>query len=230
MKTRATAIFAACAVATGAALCASAGEDIATSAAFGSFHMDTSGAPIVMSSAGDASLMTDWPVTYRVGETVTATAPDGAVSTLASSAAAAGSVAFAPTAGGVWRLENSNGDTALVGVGWSVFNDGWSLDLGSISPFMVNTKVDGPDRRGPSFKFPPVAYSGDGWMGDSVAASTLTFIPSEGEETSLDLAGTGVVPFSFGSANVWTVRLGMADGSEREATIVVSDGFSLIFR
>jgi len=226
MKTR-NAIFGALAAATGAVFCASAGEDLVTSAAYGSFHMDTSGKPIVVPS--QAAIGELPRVTYRAGETVAATAPDGAVSTLASSAAA-GSVAFAPTAGGVWRLENSNGDTALVGVGWSVFNDGWSLDLGSISPFMVNTKGDGPDRRGPSFKFPPVAYSGDGWMGDSAAASTLTFIPSEGEETSLDLAGTGVVPFSFGSANVWTVRLGMADGSEREATIVVSDGFSLIFR
>ena len=230
MKTRATAIFAACAVATGAALCASAGEDIATSAAFGSFHMDTSGAPIVMSSAGDASLMTDWPVTYRAGETVTATAPDGAVSTLASSAAAAGSVAFAPTAGGVWRLENSNGDTALVGVGWSVFNDGWSLDLGSLSPFVMHTKGDGPDRRGRVNTFPAVAYSGDSWLGDSVATSTLTFTPPNGVASSQNLTGTGTTPFSFDDAGLWTVRLDSADGASYEAEILVSVGLTLLLQ
>jgi len=234
MKTR-NAIFGALAAATGAVFCASAGEDLVTSAAYGSFHMDTSGKPIVVPS--QAAIGELPRVTYRAGETVAATAPDGgSVPLVASAAPSAGTVAFAPTTGGLWRLVNSNGETALVGVAWSVFNDGWSLDLGSLSPFVMHTKGDGPDRRGVDYQFPPIAYSGDGWIGDSAATSTLTFIPETGESSSLDdLTGTGTTGISeagrsFNEAELWTLRLAMSNGTTLEATIRIGIGMLLFFK
>ena len=228
MKTR-NAIFGALAVATGAVFCASAGEDLATSAAYGSFRMDTSGKPIIVHS--QAAIGELPRVTYRAGETVAATAPDGgSVPLVASAAPSAGTVAFAPTTGGLWQLVNSSGETALVGVAWSVFNDGWSLDLGSLSPFAMHTKGDGPNRRGRVNTFPAVAYSGDSWLGDSVATSTLTFTPPNGVASSQNLTGTGTTPFSFDDAGLWTVRLDSADGASYEAEILVSVGFALLFR
>ena len=228
MKTR-NAIFGALAVATGAVFCASAGEDLVTSAAYGSFHMDTSGKPIIVPS--QAAIGELPRVTYRAGETVAATAPDGgSVALVASAAPSAGTVAFAPTTGGLWQLVNSSGDTALVGVAWSVFNDGWALDLGSLSPFAMHTKGDGPNRRGRVNSFPAVAYSGDSWLGDSAATSTLTFTPPIGVASSQNLTGTGTTPFSFDDAGLWTVRLDAADGTSCEAEILVSAGLTLLFQ
>ena len=103
-----------------------AGVDIATSAAYGGLRINTNAGPRVMNLLSDVEALADWPVTYRAGETVTVTTPDGETSTLVASAASAGAVAFAPTAGGLWRLGNSNGATAFFGVAWNVFNDGWT--------------------------------------------------------------------------------------------------------
>ena len=229
MKTRATAIFATYAVATGVVFCASAGEDLATSAAYGSFRMDTSGKPIVVSSQTGIGELPR--VTYRAGETVAANGPDGgSVVLVASAAPSAGTVAFVPTTGGLWQLVNSNGDTAFVGVGWSVFNDGWSLDLGSLSPFAMHTRGKGPNRRGRVNAFPTVSYSGDRWLGDSVAASTLIFTSPNGMVSSLNMTGTGTTPFSFDDTGQWTVRLDFADGTSREAEILVSAAFALRFQ
>ena len=219
-------ILTAVAVATGASIPLVA-EDLASSAAFG-FRLNTV-KPIIVSSAFDMQSLADWPVTYRAGETVTVTAPDDTVSNLTENALSSGASAFAPTAGGLWRLDNSNGESALVGVAWGVFGDGWSLDFTADLPLKMHTVGAGPDRKGQTHQFPSVAYSGDNWLGAAAAASTVTFIPPAGEPTTLNLTGTGITSFVFGKSGQWTVRLAMVDGTTREAIITVIGGLVIVF-
>ena len=217
-------ILATVAVATGAWF-PLAGEDLAISAAFG-FRLNTA-KPIVVRTRADAEAF--GAVSYRAGETVTVTAPDDTVSTLAANAPTAGAAAFTPTVGGLWRLDNSNGESALVGVAWGVFGDGWSQDFTATLSLKMHTVGAGPDRRGQTHQFPSVSYSGDNWLGAAAAASTVTFIPPDGEPTTLNLTGTGITSFVFGKSGQWTVRLAMADGTTREAVITVIGGLVIVF-
>ena len=73
-----------------------------------SFALDTTGKisyPVVLSSQAEISAMRQ--VAYRVGESVTATAPSGAASSLVADASTTGTAAFAPSSGGIWTLANS---------------------------------------------------------------------------------------------------------------------------
>lgn len=209
-----------------------AGEDLATSVAFDGVHMNTSGLPTVISSQSDIAELVAWPVTYREGDTVTATAPDGTTRTLAENAAEDGAVAFAPDAGGLWRLANSNGETALVGVSWSVFGESWALDFGTASPVRMHTIGDGPNRKVKKSKVPQVAYSGDDWLGDVSKSVSVTFTPPKDSgipPTTLQLTGTGATSFTFTEPGQWMVSLAMADGTTRTATLVVYDIFVISF-
>ena len=212
-----------------AALSLTAGDDITTSAPYGTFRMDTSGMPLAMASLEDTSILADWPISYRAGESVIMTAPDGTISTLAESSASAGAVAFTPTAGGLWRLENSNGDMVFVGVAWSVFDDAWPCVSGTCSPFRMHTVGEGPDRKAKSKTMPPIAYSGDDWIGDLSAAATLTFTSPDGTETVWNHIGTGAESFRL-SPGKWMVRLEMADNTIRTAELSLTGIFMVNFR
>ena len=233
MKIKTDAMLAVIMAAVGAAfpLAADAEE---VSATFNGFRLDTRGIPVALSTLADvASLAEDWPVTYRTGETVTYVAPDGTIGTLVSDAASAGTVPFSPNAGGLWRLVNAGVGTAYVGVGWSVFGDGsvWSFDTDL--PFRIHTVGAGSESRGRPGEFPPVAYSGDDWIGDASKAVTLTFSPPAASGLSpvvVNRSGTGTQSFTFDEAGFWTVLMEMADGTTREATVFVKAGFVLVFR
>ena len=222
------AVFTAVVIATSAALQLMAGEDLATSSTYESFNLDTSGRQIVVASQADLAALADKPVAYLAGETVTVLAPDGESIAFVTSAVADGDATFSPTTGGLWQLVNSKGQVVPVGVTWAVFNDGWSLDLGTSSSFTMHTRGDGPNRRGFVSVFPEVAYSGDRWIGDNEAASTLTFTPPNGESSSQDFTGTGTVPFLFDKIGRWNVRLDMSNGTMYEAMLYVSDGLMVI--
>ncbi len=214
-------------VVTGVSLLSMAGEVLATSEEYGGFRMNTTG-PVVVKSRVDAEAMSGWPITFRAGETVTAIAPDGErIGLVATAASQDGAVAFSPDRDGLWRFANSNGETALLGVAWGVFGAGWSLDSDAGPTMRMQTVGQGPDRRGRFNLLPPVAYSGDHWIGMAGAASVVTFIPPKGEATTMNLSGTGVVSFRFTKPGRWTVRLVMADGTVQEASINVSVGFTI---
>ena len=219
-------------VAASAVLPLFAGEDLATSAAFGGVHMNTSGLPTIISSQSDITALAAWPVTYRAGETVTVVARDGTTRTVAENVAADGAAAFAPDAGGLWQLVNSNGETALVGVSWEVFGESWALDFGTDSPVRMHTIGDGPDRKVKKSKVPQVAYSGDDWLGDVSKSVSVTFTPPTGSgipPTTLQLTGTGATSFTFTEPGQWTVSLAMEDGTTRTATLIVYGMFVISF-
>ena len=198
------------------------------SATLGGIRLNTvaTASPVVVSTAADTDVFVDLPVTYRAGETVTATAPDGeSIALVASAAPSAGSVAFEPTAGGLWRLSNSNGETVLVGVAWSVFGDCLPQDFSTAAPFVMHTKGYGPSRIGRARQFPAIAYSGDGWIGNASASAELTFLAPNGTATTNSLSGTGAMPFRFASRGQWLVTLGMEGDRTMEAVVSVEGGF-----
>ncbi len=177
-------------------------------------------------------------VTYRAGETVTLTAPDGTTATVVADAAAAGGATLAVGAGGLssdglWRLDNSNGSVAFVGVAWETFGAAWR-QAGDGRSMALDTLAEGPDRKLKKSEVPLVAYSGDDWAGDLSKAATITFTPPEGaglEATTWNKTGKGAREFTFNAKGDWTVTLAFADGTTKTATITIeSAGFMLIVR
>lgn len=87
------------------------------------------------------------------------------------------------------------------------------------SSFPLDGKQPGPDRRVIRSEVLPVAYSGDNWIGVPSKTASVTFVPPDGDSTTLSLHGTGAVEFSFRKVGRWTVRLVMDDGSVHEALL-----------
>lgn len=177
-------------------------------------------------------------VTYRAGETVTLTAPDGTTATVVADAAAAGGATLAVGAGGLssdglWRLDNSNGSVAFVGVAWETFGAAWR-QAGDGLTTALDTLAEGPHRKLKKSEAPPVAYSGDDWAGDLSKAATITFTPPEGsglETTTWNKTGDGAEAFTFNAKGDWTVTLAFADGTTKTATVTIkSTGFTLVVR
>lgn len=195
------------------------------------FKLRTGDGTAAMSSADLAT----WPVTYRAGETVTLTSPAGASTTPVSGAAANGETALAGAfnADGVWRLANSNGGSALVGVAWETFGSPWR-EASADASCRMHTEGEGPDRKLKKREAPSIAYSGDDWKGDLTKASTITFTPPEGsglEPTTWNKTGRGASAFTFNKKGVWTVELKFADNTTRTAQIdIQAAGFVLVVK
>lgn len=167
------------------------------------------------------------PVFSRAGETVTATSPGGVVTTLSTP-----SLVAVLDEGGVWTLDNSVQGSARIGVAWAVYDDGGTLaSSASSGDYGVDSKQPGPDRKARLENMLPVSYSGDNWARDVAAAATLTFVSPDGDETVLNLTGTGATTqFRFDRSGSWTVTLTMADGATRTAVINVNNGFVISFK
>lgn len=207
-----------------------AGADVlAVSDPFRGFAIRDAELPVIVKTAAEAL---DVPaVVFRAGETVSVTAPDGNAAVLAENAASAGSAPFRPDAGGLWRLRNSSGGNALVGVSWQAFSDDWSRPFPAGVPFKLHAAGEGPNRKGAFRDFPPVAYSGDGWNGDSSASATLTFVSPSGTSTSSALSGTGTMPIPARDPGVWTVSLAVSGGARLLAEIENDPGaFVMVVR
>lgn len=173
-----------------------------------------------------------WPVTWRVGETVVATAMDGAETTLSGGEDATS--ASLPNKGGVWTLANSAEGTVRVGAPWAVFDDGGTYGATATAGFVADMVQTGPDRKLKKSEVPPVAYSGDDWAGDLSKAATVTFTPPEGsglEVTTWSKTGNGAGAFTFNAKGVWTVMLAFADNTTRTAQIdIQTAGFMIIVK
>ena len=118
--------------------------------------------------------------------------------------------------GGLWRLFSST--------------DGCIYRCGEIA-YPLNSLLPGPNRRLGIRELMPVAYSGDNWLGDVAAASTVTFISPDGATTSIDKTGTGAErSFKFDVPGCWTVRLTAGNEVRGEALIVVTSGFVMVIR
>ncbi len=190
------------------------------------------GNPERVYSLVSAAELAAWPVTWRAGETVVATAMDGAETTLSDGTDATS--ASLPNKGGVWTLANSAEGSVRIGVPWAVFDDGGAYGANATAGFVADMVQTGPDRKLKKSEVPPVAYSGDDWAGDLSKAATITFTPPEGsglETTTWSRTGDGARTFTFNAKGDWTVTLAFADGTTKTATITIkSTGFTLVVR
>ena len=136
-------------------------------------------------------------------------------------------------ADGVWRLANSNGGSALVGVAWGTFDSQWR-EASTDASCRMHTEGEGPDRKLKKSEAPPVAYSGDDWKSDLTKASTITFTPPEGsglEPTTWNKSGRGASAFTFNKRGVWTVELKFANNTTRTAHIEIPvTGLTLVVK
>lgn len=217
------------------ALAAAADVPLATSPTV-AFALNTIDCPpFAVATTAEAAAFANFPLTWREGETLAIESPNGTVTAVATSAATAGSFAFAPTCGGVWKITSSEEGVEYVCVPWSVFGDGGLVCASTAAnPFAVDVVQSGPNRKSRNRTCPPIAYSGDDWSERSEsAASSLTVTPpaDSGAAPVCDpLIGTGVLPFSFDKTGKWTVTLAMADGTTRTAVISVDGGLVVSFR
>ena len=193
----------------------------------------TGGAPYALVGVSD---VTAWPITWKSGEIVTATATqDGLEYTIADSATVATSAPLPAQKGGVWKLYNSAEGSATICIPWSASEIGGVLGTG-MSDFVADTAKDGPNRRVRTSPPSLVAFSGDDWTGDVSKAATVTFTPpaDSGLEavTWNDLAGgNGARSFKFSAAGTWTVLLTFADGTTQTSLIeVYNAGLMILFR
>jgi len=198
----------------------------------------TDGASYALTSASD---MVAWPITWKAGEIVTATATqDNSEYVLANADSVTTSAPLPAQKGGVWKLHNSVEGSVTICIPWHVFGDGGLFGTGAVG-FAADTVLDGPDRKTKTKEALPVAYSGDDWAGDLSKAATITFTPPSGSGLAPTTwvrpgdgvaAGTGAEMFKFAVKGVWTVALTFADGSrpyEAKITIVQS-GFAIVIK
>ena len=218
------------------ALWAADGVVRATSTRPATFSINTADSfPLAFTSQTAIDAYSDWPVTWRTNETVTATMQNGVVHTLASGTDGAGYATLASfvNAGGMWTLSNSVLGTVRIGVAWTVFDDGdTAITSGNVSdPYALDTQGDGPNRkvRGRK-KFLPVSYTGDDWLRNPSAASTLTFTsPSAVDMVCTNLTGTGAFSYVPTEPGVWRVTLASSIGTQ-VADINVFGGMVFSFR
>ena len=116
-------LFPLLAVAASAAFPLFADDEYAVTAATSSaqtFALYTSAAATPTYALTSGALSSPFNITYRDGETVSVTSPNGVTTALSGSG---GTIEYVPASGGLWTFANSNGKTALVGVDWSVHDD-----------------------------------------------------------------------------------------------------------
>ena len=106
------------------------------------YAIDTLASPRAVKTAGDLAEIANgaWKATRRSGETVSLTAPDGTITTLAAADSSATSVDSPLNAGGVWSVENSKQGISIITVRRSL--DGTLGDGTAASPAKL---VDGDE-------------------------------------------------------------------------------------
>ena len=210
------------------ALQAADGDVLATTPSAAVFAFNTSDAsPFALTSTAAATaVFAEMPVTWRAGETVTEEEPDGTTTTV--STASTGSYAFSPKSNGVWILKNSEGGKVYVSIPWTEAVG--SICTSGVSPFAVDTKEPGPDRKSYKREILPIAYSGDGWQRNRSAASILTFTSPDGAVSERPFKGSGVEVFNLRESGSWTLSLAMDNGTTLAGVLtLIGPGFVVSF-
>lgn len=95
---------------------------------------------------------------------------------------------------------------------------------------VMETVRPGPDRRIKLRDALAVAYSGDAWIGNSTAPSTLKIESPSGVVTEEQHEGSGVVPFTPAEKGVWKVTLSAGDSVMTACLSVVPRQFAILIR
>lgn len=218
------------AVAVSATLSLFAGDEYAVTAATSpaqTFALYTSAAATPTYALTSGALSSPFNITYRDGETVSVTSPNGVTTALSGSG---GTIEYIPASGGLWTFANSNGKTALVGVDWSVHDDAPAPATGTANLVWLETVDEGPDRKAKSNDRSSVAYSDATFAGTLAGAVTLTLTSPSGDETTYTKA-TGENAKSVRlTEGVWTVVLTSSAGTSTAHITVTPGGIVLIVK
>ena len=218
------------AVAASATLPLFADDEYAVTAATSSaqtFALYTSAAATPTYALTSGALSSPFNITYRDGETVSVTSPNGVTTALSGSG---GTIEYVPASGGLWTFANSNGQTALVGVDWSVHDDAPAPATGTANLVWLETVNEGPDRKAKSTDRPSVAYSDATFAGTLAGAVTLTLTSPSGDETTYTKAAGENAKSVRLTKGVWTVVLTSSAGTSTAHITVTPGGIVLIIK
>ena len=186
----------------------------------------TSAAETPTYAVAAGALASPFLITYRSGETVSVTSPNGVTTQLSGTD---GTISFNPTSGGLWKFENSNGSVAYVGKGYN--GDGFApvSDDGTLA--WLETTVEGPDRTIKTTDTPTLAYSDTSFTGDQTGTVTLTLTAPDGTKTTYTKeAGEDAESMRLNKAGVWMVVLTTPSGTSSAEITVRDVGFMLIIK
>ena len=217
-------------VAASATLPLFADDEYAVTAATSSaqtFALYTSAAATPTYALTSGALSSPFNITYRDGETISVTSPNGVTTALSGSG---GTIEYIPASGGLWTFANSNGQTAFVGVDWSVHDDAPAPATGTANLVWLETVNEGPDRKAKSTDRPFVAYSDATFAGTSTGAVTLTLTSPSGDETTYTKAAGENAKSVRLTKGVWTVVLTSSAGTSTAHITVTPGGLVLIFK
>ena len=217
-------------VAASATLPLFADDEYAVTAATSSaqtFALYTSAAATPTYALTSGALSSPFNITYREGETVSVTSPNGVTTALSGSG---GTIEYVPASGGLWTFANSNGQTAFVGVDWSVHDDAPAPATDTANLVWLETVNEGPDRKAKSNDLPSVAYSDATFAGTSTGAVTLTLTSPSGDETTYTKAAGENAKSVRLTKGVWTVVLTSSAGTSTAHITVTPGGFVMIFK
>ena len=141
-----------------------------------------------------------------------------------------GTIEYVPASGGLWTFANSNGETALVGVDWSVHDDAPAPATGTANLVWLETVNEGPDRKAKSTDRPSIAYSDATFAGTSTGAVTLKLTSPSGDETTYTKAAGEDAKSVRLTKGVWTVVLTSSAGTSTAHITVTPGGIVLIVK
>ena len=191
------------------------------------FALYTSAAATPTYALTSGALSSPFNITYREGETVSVTSPNGVTTALSGSG---GTIEYVPASGGLWTFANSNGKTALVGVDWSVHDDAPAPATGTANLVWLETVNEGPDRKAKSTDRPSVAYSDATFAGTLAGAVTLKLTSPSGDETTYTKAAGEDAKSVRLTKGVWTVVLTSSAGTSTAHITVTPGGMVLIVK
>ena len=223
-------LFPLLAVAASAAFPLFADDEYAVTAATSSaqtFALYTSAAATPTYALTSGALSSPFNITYREGETVSVTSPNGVTTAISGSG---GTIEYVPASGGLWTFANSNGQTALIGVDWSVHDDATAPATGTANLVWLETVNEGPDRKAKSTDRPSIAYSDATFAGTSTGAVTLKLTSPSGDETTYTKAAGEDAKSVRLTKGVWTVVLTSSAGTSTAHITVTPGGMVLIVK
>ena len=191
------------------------------------FALYTSAAATPTYALTSGALSSPFNITYRDGETVSVTSPNGVTTALSGSG---GTIEYVPASGGLWTFANSNGQTAFVGVDWSVHDDAPAPATGTANLVWLETVDEGPDRKITSNDRPSVAYSDATFAGTLAGAVTLKLTSPSGDETTYTKASGENAKSVRLTKGVWTVVLTSSAGTSTAHITVTPGGMVLIVK
>ena len=191
------------------------------------FALYTSASATPTYALTSGALSSPFNITYREGETVSVTSPNGVTTALSGSG---GTIEYVPASGGLWTFANSNGQTAFVGVDWSVHDDASAPATGTANLVWLETVDEGPDRKAKSTDRPSVAYSDATFAGSSTGTVTLTLTSPAGDVTTYTKASGENAKSVRLTKGVWTVVLTSSAGTSTAHITVTPGGMILIIK